>query len=286
MRGFIIAFSSVFIFSACQSTDIKIGGVNVGHLVDKSIKALNINTIDEAQEIKIGLNISALLLGTRPLIDNVEVNTYVNKVGMWIASHSERPNLPWRFGVINSSSINAFSAPGGYIFITSAMIEQFQNEAQLAAVLAHEIAHVTEYHHLNSLKDDVIRDALTEGLFVSAQLYEQNTAAISEDEYGAWVRKVMSSGQELYTKGLDREDEFSADKVGIKLLAKAGYDVFSFIENLQLLASIAPDDTALALMYKTHPTPESRLGEIAEHLDDLPMTDGQLLTERFAQVMK
>jgi len=204
---------------------------------------------------------------------------------MWLALHSERPELPWHFGVIDSSAINAFAAPGGYIFITSAMIKQFDNEAQLAAVLAHEIIHVTQQHHLNAIKEGTLREAVTESLFVSVDAYQGNTKANSEDKQNRiWAKTVTGAAQDLYSKGLDRDDEFQADELGIILLAKSGYDAYAFVDNLQLLAAISADDSSLALMYKTHPTPEQRIKAMIGQLEPLN-TKGQLLTERFKLVM-
>jgi len=271
---------------ACKSTSFKIGNLDVGKLVEQGVNVFNANNIDEEQEIQFGENMSAVLLGTRPLYENKDINLYVNKVGMWLAANSSRPNLPWQFGVINSTAINAFAAPGGFVFITSGMLMQLENESQLAAVLAHEIAHITQKHHLNAIKDDANRSAVTESLFISAQAYQDNTESSNEDKgYRIWAKKVTGMAQDLYSKGLDRDDEFQADQYGIRLLAKSGYDAFAYIDNLQIIASIAADDSALALLYKTHPTPSQRLEALANQLDKLAMNDGLLLTKRFKQEM-
>ncbi|MCJ8293984.1 MAG: M48 family metalloprotease [Colwellia sp.] len=272
---------------ACKSTGLKIGNFELGQLIDQGVKVFNANSINQVQEIQFGENMSAVLLGTRSLYENEAINLYVNKVGMWLAANSSRPELPWQFGVINSTAINAFAAPGGFVFITSGMLMQLENEAQLAAVLAHEIVHITEYHHLNAIKDDANRSAVTETLFISAQAYQDNTAASNEDKnYRVWAKKVTGMAQNLYSKGLDRDDEFQADQYGIRLLAKSGYDAFAYIDNLQVLASFSADDSALALLYKTHPTPSQRLEALAEQLDKLAMNEGLLLTQRFAKAMK
>jgi predicted Zn-dependent protease len=268
---------------SCKTTSLKIGNFDVGKIVNQGVELWDANNIDETQEIQFGQNMSAVLLGTRALQPDKPLNVYVNKVGMWLALNSTRPNLPWRFGVINSSSINAFAAPGGFVFITSGMLMQLQNEAQLAAVLAHEIIHVTAKHHLNALKDGALRGALTETLFLSAEAYQGNTGASSKDQqYRAWAKKITGAAQDIYSKGLDKEDEFQADQAGIRLLAKSGYDVYAFINNLQVLEAIAPDDSSLALLYKTHPTPTQRLQAIAEPLAQLPASEGLLLADRFA----
>jgi predicted Zn-dependent protease len=166
------------------------------------------------------------------------------------------------------------------------MIKQFDNEAQLAAVLAHEIIHVTEQHHLNAIKDGALREAITESLFVSADAYQDNKGASTKKKrYSAWAKTITGAAQDLYSKGLDRDDELQADQLGIKLLADAGYDGYAFIDNLQLLAAISADDSALALMYKTHPTPEERIEAMVAQLDSLHL-EGKLLAERFALLMK
>jgi len=280
----LIAFITLTLL-ACKSTGLKVGNLDIGKLVNQGVKVFDANTIDEAQEIQLGRNMSAVLLGTRPLMPNDIINRYVNQVGMWLAVNSERPDLPWHFGVIDSTAINAFAAPGGYIFITSAMIKQLDNEAQLAAVLAHEIIHVTQHHHLNAIKDGALREALTESLFVSADAYQSHKNSSTQNkQYSAWAKMVTGAAQDLYTKGLDRDDELQADKLGIILLAKSGYDAFSFIDNLQTLAAISADDSALALMYKTHPTPEHRLNAMADQLVRLN-TSGKILSERFHSIM-
>lgn len=279
----IVVFASVALL-ACKSTGLKVGNIDIGKIVSHSTALWDANNIDQTQEIQIGQQMSAVLLGTRPLIENKEINIYVNQVGTLLASHTSRPDLPWRFGVINSSAINAFAAPGGYIFITSGMLMQVHNEAQLAAVLAHEIIHVVEKHHIQALKEGAFRNAATETLFMSAEMYQNNTGASQQDrEYTAWARKFSDAGQTLYAKGLSKDDEFIADQQGIRLLAKAGYDPFAFVENLQLLASIAPDDSSLALMYKTHPTPDQRLIAIQNQLTKLIDIEGKQLNQRYAQ---
>lgn len=282
MKNLFLALSLSALLFSCQSTGLKIGGFDVGKVVSSSVNLWDANNIDQEDEIQFGQNMSAVLLGTRPLHESKALNLYVNRVGMWLAYNSIQPDLPWRFGVINSDSINAFAAPGGFVFITSGMLKQLTNEAQLAAILAHEIIHVTQQHHLQAIKDGALRGAVTESLFVAAESYQSNTGAGSKDrQYSEWAKKITGAAQDLYSKGLDRDDEFQADKLGIRLLAKAGYDAYAFIDNLQVLDAISADDTSLALMYKTHPTPTQRLQAIASQLSYFEETNGLLLTKRF-----
>ncbi|MDO9394578.1 MAG: M48 family metalloprotease, partial [Methylotenera sp.] len=105
-----------------------------------------------AEEIALGREITGNLLGAAPLVKNEALQKYVNSVGRWVASQSERPDLPWHFGVIESDDLNAFAAPGGYVMITKGLYKKMSNEAQLAGVLGHEIGHVVAKHQLKVLQ--------------------------------------------------------------------------------------------------------------------------------------
>src|SRR5690606_16704874 len=99
-----------------------------------------------------GNEAAAVLRGAAPELNDPTLQAYVNRVGSWGAQHRQRPALPWRFAVLDDADINAFAAPGGYVFITKGMLARLTSEAELAAVLGHEIAHVTEEHHLDAIR--------------------------------------------------------------------------------------------------------------------------------------
>src|ERR1035437_3013046 len=109
-------------------------------------------TVEE--EIALGQEVASNLLGARNvgLYHDKNMQRYVNRVGRWLASQTERPDLPWHFAVLNNNGINAFAAPGGYIFITSGLMGRMRSEAELAGVLGHEIAHVLRKHHLKAIQ--------------------------------------------------------------------------------------------------------------------------------------
>ena len=109
-----------------------------------------------ADEIRIGQQIAGNLLGAVPLVRDDGLQRYVNVVGNWVVAQAGRTELPWRFGVLDTEDINAFSAPGGYVFITLGLYRQLDSEAELAGVLGHEIAHVTQKHHLKVLKNHTL----------------------------------------------------------------------------------------------------------------------------------
>jgi beta-barrel assembly-enhancing protease len=109
---------------------------------------------------RIGRQISGNMLGAVPLVRDDKLQNYVNLVGNWVALQSGRSDITWRFGVLDTEDINAFAAPGGYIFVTKGLYRRLNNEAELAGVLGHEIAHVTRKHHLKVLKQSSLIGAL------------------------------------------------------------------------------------------------------------------------------
>ncbi len=209
-------------------------------------------TIKEPQEIEMGHGITETLLGARPMVDDADLQRYVNFVGAWVASQSERPQLPWRFAVNDSEHVNAFAAPGGYIIVTRGMMNMVQNEAELAGVLGHEIGHVVRKHHLNAIRKGAFVNLLGAGA----------AAGAAGSENAALVNALVGPTKELYARGLDKDDEFEADRIGVVLATRAGYDPWGLPSALQTLAKIKADDPYMALLFKTHPNPSTRLEQL------------------------
>ena len=203
------------------------------------------------EEIALGREITGSLLGAAPLIKDEKLQQYVNKVGRWVASQSERDNLPWKFGVIDSADLNAFAAPGGYILITKGLYQKLQNEAQLASVLGHEIAHVVKKHQLKVLQKQQL---LNVG---SSWLKEKLGKTKLAD-------KAIGTGAEISARGLDKDAEFEADRMGMVLAARAGYDAFALAEVLQTISQTNKSDSSVALLFKTHPAPDERLAKLSD----------------------
>lgn len=218
----------------------------VGSLLGK-IK--DVQEVDEKGEIRIGQGVAANLLGAAPLVADMRMQKYVNQLGRWLALQTERPDLSWHFGVLDSPNVNAFAAPGGYIFITKGLLLKLRNEAELAGVLAHEIAHVLRRHHLNAIQKGAQAGIAADVLSLATQ----------NNQHSAALDKVINAGTELYARGLDKDDEFEADRMGVIIAARAGYDPYALPAVLQTLEAMNPQDSGLALMFKTHPTPASRL---------------------------
>lgn len=207
------------------------------------------------EEIAIGRQIAGNLLGAAPLVKDAKLQKYVNNVGRWVADQSERPDLPWHFGVIESNDVNAFAAPGGYIFVTRGLYLLLQNEAELAGVLAHEVGHVIRQHHLKILQQSKLLD-------LGSQMVAQNVGGNDK------IQGLIGSGAEIVSRALDKNAEFEADRIAVVLSARAGYDAFALPAVLQQIGHFAKDDGNVALLFKTHPHPDDRLEKLGTAMDD------------------
>jgi predicted Zn-dependent protease len=274
MKHWAVLLLVAAIMGGCKSGEgFKLGKLDVASLVEG---AKGLREVQEPEEIQIGTGVAETLLGASPLYDDGELQRYVNEVGMWVAQQSERPGLPWQFGVNNSDHINAFAAPGGVIIVTRGMMAQLRNEAELAGVLGHEVAHVTRKHHLNALRKNAVMSLIGTGV----------SAASAESKHADLVKKLMGPTRELYARGLDKADEYEADRIGVVLAARAGYDPFGLPTVLTTLASADPQDNFLSLMYKTHPLPQARLDRLVPGLSTLEAIKAPQNSERFQQMVR
>jgi predicted Zn-dependent protease len=228
-----------------KSTE-KAGNFDIGGIVSNLTKATA--ETSEADEIRIGQEFAATLLGAKPLAADARLQRYVNALGRWLALQTERPDLPWTFGVLDDAGFNAFATPGGYIFVTRGLVTRMRNEAELAGVLAHEIGHVLKKHHLNAVQKDAGFALI--GDLVSAANKSGNDQAKTA---------ILNMGRKLYTSGLDQGDEFEADRLGVVIAARAGYDAHGLPAVLQMLHAQSAGDDNFSLLFKTHPAPEARI---------------------------
>jgi len=216
--------------------------------------------ISEKEEIEIGRGLAGRMLGQVELVDDANVQAYVNNVGSWVASQSERPDLPWRFGVANAGNINAMAMPGGIILITRGLYDILDNEAQLAGVLGHEIAHVVKRHHINVMRQQRLVSA---GANLAAARSGTNQLR----------QIVLNFFKNLFISGLDKGSEYEADAMGVILAARAGYNAFGLAEVLHKLSARGTRDPSVVDLFGSHPAPSDRLTKL-----------GELLTPRLEQL--
>ncbi len=201
------------------------------------------------------------------------LTTYVNLVGRTVAEVSDRPELTYRFAILNSSEQNAFAAPGGYIFVTIGLLKTLTNEAELAGVLAHEVAHVTQKHMLTTLQRSSIL----------ANVSEFSLSAMNKDPQ-LFSNVIDAATDMLFEKGLDKELEFEADAYGIEYAYRAGYHPNGLRDYLATLQG--QEGQAASRFFSTHPSTSVRLGKAKELAARYTgATKFPYLTERFRSRM-
>jgi len=209
-------------------------------------------TTDIVAEIQFGKKVAAKVLGRETLYENEQLTRYINLIGKTLALHSKRNELEFHFAVLDKPIPNAYSTPGGYIFITKGAIDAANNEAELAAVLAHEIAHITERHIVRQLRILGSEKAHIAGLvrFLGAS---GNTAQV------ALTQSVDKAVSLLFETGYNVEDELDADAVAMILLAETGYDPLSLKHYLHRLAQQTKDTDQ---QHQTHPSNTQRFTQL------------------------
>lgn len=217
-----------------------------GSLAKKAMdakKTVDELTFTEQEEQQLGQQISEKLRDRFGVVQDKAVHKYVTLVGTVLANASSRPNLPWTFIVLDTDGINAFAAPGGFVHITRGALGMLQNEAELADVLGHEIAHVTEKHTINAIRKSKGTSALA-----SAATKSDLIAAAANRGYAA-----------ILENGYDRKDEMGADKVGVLLASNAGYAPNGMSGFLTRLADRNKDQKEASGLFASHPDTQARL---------------------------
>ena len=184
---------------------------------------------------------------------------YVTAVGMRLAKISHRPNLPYAFKVVNDSSPNAFAMPGGNIAITRGLLVALENEAQLAAVLGHELGHVTARHSVQNLQRGVLMNM---GLLI---LSSQSNGG----SYSGVARQAGQVAGSLLDSSYSREQEREADRLGIDYMVKAEYSPKGAVELQEFLAKKSGEGEAQWMqgLFRTHPFSRERMRDNQYYID-------------------
>jgi len=207
--------------------------------------------ISDEEERILGRDVASRVVGRFGLDKNLKQTYYLNLIGTAIAQRSDRPNLPYRFAILATNDVNAYSCPGGYIFVTRGALNMVHDEAELAAVLAHEIAHITERHIIKALQQSKLMQVSGE---VAADAFKQG---------GALFQQMSDFATDALFKGLSKTDEYGADQKGIEYLDRLGYDypaMFSVLKELEQRRK----QGMTKVLAKTHPSPSARIRHLKQ----------------------
>jgi predicted Zn-dependent protease len=261
----------VFALGAVSSpAQAQFGGIlDKAQQAQSAKKKLDSLNISEAEEIKLGTAISEKVRARFGVVQNPAVTKYVTLVGLSIAGQTERPGLPWTFIVLDTDGVNAFAAPGGFVHITRGALGLIKNEAELAAVLGHEIGHVVNKHTVDS-----IRKANAEKLVSDAALSDR----------GPYLDKLTNMAYDMVLEGkFDRNDELDADKYSGTIMPKLGYAPATLADFLQRLDDRNKDVPTRNGLFASHPDTKERIEKVRKQAGS---TKGALVAARYGENIK
>ncbi|MBI3293059.1 MAG: M48 family metalloprotease [Elusimicrobia bacterium] len=216
----------------------------------------SVKLISEKTEIHIGQQVKEEIVKEYSVFKSSDVQTYVEAVTRKITEASDRPRLTYHVTILDTEVVNAFAAPGGFLFVTRGLLAVIADEAEFAAVLAHEVGHVAAWHGISMLERQM-------GL---AFLVALGTITVGTTLGGAaaeMVAQASSTLASLYALGYSREYELQADEAGLRYTLRAGYDPEAMVTFLQRLKRLEEEESIPAerveLFYRTHPPTKQRI---------------------------
>lgn len=222
-----------------------------------------LSLISEDQEVAMGVqNYPVMTQISGGLYQDKSLQNYVTRVGQNLVAVSHRPDLPFQFNVVNSPEVNAYALPGGKISITRGLLSQMENEAQLAAVLGHEVGHVTA-RHVNEM---ITRQILTQGAALGLSIYLQQQERKNANYYSA--AGLMAA--QLMMLRFSRDNERQSDELGMDYVMKAGYHPQGMVELQEiLLAAHEREPSRLEALLLTHPLSSERIDTARQRIASL-----------------
>lgn len=222
-------------------------------LIFRGVQVFQLSNMSDSEEVELGKQINQQLLdGEVTLYENPQVNRYVDRIGEQLVGNSSRPNLPFTFQIVKDDSVNAFATMGGFVYLHTGLIQTADNEAELASVIGHEIAHITSRHAIEQMRDR----AIAQGLLSAAGLERSDAVQI---------------GVELaVSRPNSREDELEADDKGLQMLTASGYAPGGMVSFMKKLQGGSSPPTFLS----THPATGERIDRLQARMDNPEQGNG------------
>jgi len=222
--------------------------------------------ITEEEEIKLGADVSERVRGRYGVVQDAAVHRYVTLVGTLLVKKSTRPNLPFRFIVLDTDGVNAFAAPGGYIHITRGALGLMASEAELAGVLAHEISHVTEKHTVGAIqKNKLVQIGAEESITKNPALWG----------------KLVDVTSDLVMAGFGRGEEMESDRDGLAMADAAGYAPGGLGEFLKRLSERNKATSGKQGLFASHPETKDRLATLDKDIKAKRYASTVVLADRY-----
>ena len=275
-RSLYIVLILVFIIAGCSGVDVG----SIGRVAQETFTAAK--PLSDEEEYYVGRAVAARILSAYPLLEDRKLTEYVNFVGKTVALHSDRPFTygGYHFAILNTREINAISCPGGIIFITRGTINAVRSEDELAAVLAHEVAHVNHRDGLSSIQKARLTEVAT---LVGTQAAQRYTPAELSQLVGVFEGSVDDVFKTIVVNGYGRSQEFHADESALSYLSNSGYDPLALEHFLERLVS--QGQASGGGIMKTHPATAERIERIKREMPSVSVDEFalQLRTRRFQE---
>jgi predicted Zn-dependent protease len=224
----------------------------VGCATNPATGSSQLMLVSESQEVAMGREADTQVGPAYGIYEDAALEAYVAGLGAALAARSERPGLPWSFKVVDDPTVNAFALPGGFIYVTRGLLAHIGSEAQLVAVLGHEVGHVTARHSANQLSK---QQFATLGLLAGGLARPDLT-----ERFGGLAQ--TSLGLMFLKFGRDQERE--ADDLGFRYLTRDGYDGAEMVEVFRTFERLSEGDgDRMPSWLSTHPAPEDRSARLA-----------------------
>lgn len=215
------------------------------------------------------------------------LDAYVTAIGETLKTHSELPNLDFTFTVLDSEVVNAFALPGGYVYVSRGLLALANSEAELAGVMAHEIGHVTGRHSAQRYSAAVASNLGTTGLAILGSIFLGGQA-------GQAIAQAGQSVSAVYLQSYSRDHEFEADTLGVRYLARAGYDtraMADFLASLEAFSALEakvsgmPDPASRYNIMSTHPRTADRVVAATNAAATAPVADPRVGTDTYLRAI-
>jgi predicted Zn-dependent protease len=232
--------------------------------------------ITEQEERQLGDQVSLKLRDRFGVVQSEAVTKYVSLVGTALAQASTRPNLDWKFIVLDTDGVNAYAAPGGIVHITRGLLGLIKNEAELAGVLGHEITHVSEKHTVNAIK---------QGKLVNMGA-EASGSAAGGSMRDQFVSKMAGAAfNHLFDGAFSRKDENEADQIGIRLANKLGYSPAGMVNVLKKIDARNTGRETRNGMFASHPDTTDRIEKLEKQIGSEKLTAKATVDARYKKTI-
>ena len=229
--------------------------------------------VNERQEQQIGDRVAAQVNAQVPMVHDAALNAYVTGLGRSITRNSGRPGVPFKFYIVDTDQVNAFALPGGHVYVNRGLTERTRSQAELAAVIAHEVAHVAARHGVRNLQRQLRTSSLVSVMY--RMILGREPEILDQD--------ALNLGGALWSASNSRAEESEADQLAVKYLIRSGVDPHGMVKLLRRLLAEEksnPGPGEQVAWFASHPTTESRVRNTEREIRaDLPTPNPRLMLD-------